>query len=97
VSGPLSEGIEASARRHRAGQSREVRVSRRDMHEMGTPVNGAIGMIDVLHHSSLKGDQIEMVDVIRESADALLAIIVDILGDFRINVAVSRSSAHCCR
>jgi hypothetical protein len=54
-------------------------------------------MIDVLHHSSLKGDQIEMVDVIRESADALLAIIVDILDDFRTNVAVSRSSAHCCR
>ena len=48
-------------------------------HEIRTPMNGVIGMIDVLHQSSLKGYQVEMVDLIRESALALLTIIDDIL------------------
>ncbi len=48
-------------------------------HEIRTPMNGIIGMADVLHQSSLKGYQVEMVDVIRESAHALLAIIDGIL------------------
>lgn len=48
-------------------------------HEIRTPMNGVIGMIDVLHQSSLKGYQVEMVDLIRESAFALLTIIDDIL------------------
>ena len=42
-------------------------------------MNGVIGMIDVLHQTSLKGFQVEMVDLVRESAFALLAIIDDIL------------------
>ncbi|HEY6897966.1 MAG TPA: MASE4 domain-containing protein [Rhodocyclaceae bacterium] len=48
-------------------------------HEIRTPMNGVIGMIDVLHQTSLKGYQVEMVDLIRESAYSLLAIIDDIL------------------
>jgi signal transduction histidine kinase/ActR/RegA family two-component response regulator len=48
-------------------------------HEIRTPMNGVIGMIDVLHQTSLKGYQVEMVDLVRESAFALLAIIDDIL------------------
>ncbi len=48
-------------------------------HEIRTPMNGVIGMIDVLHQSSLRDDQVEMVDLIRESAMSLLAIIDDIL------------------
>lgn len=48
-------------------------------HEIRTPMNGVIGMIDVLHQSSLKGYQVEMVDLIRESAFSLLTIIDDIL------------------
>ena len=48
-------------------------------HEIRTPMNGVIGMIDVLHQSSLKGFQVEMVDLIRESAYSLLGIINDIL------------------
>jgi len=48
-------------------------------HEIRTPMNGVIGMIDVLHQSSLKGYQVEMVDLIRESAYSLLDIIEDIL------------------
>jgi len=38
-----------------------------------------IGMVDVLHQTSLRGYQVEMVDLIRDSAWSLLAIIEDIL------------------
>jgi len=48
-------------------------------HEIRTPMNGVIGMIDVLHQTSLKGYQVEMVELIRESAYSLLSIIEDIL------------------
>ena len=48
-------------------------------HEIRTPMNGVIGMLDVLHQTSLKGHQVEMVNLISESAFSLLAIIDDIL------------------
>lgn len=48
-------------------------------HEIRTPMNGVIGMIDVLKQSHLKGEQIEMMQTIQESANSLLAIINDIL------------------
>jgi len=48
-------------------------------HEIRTPMNGVIGMVDVLHQTSLRGYQVEMVDLIRDSAYSLLSIIDDIL------------------
>ncbi len=48
-------------------------------HEIRTPMNGVIGMLDVLHQTSLKAHQVEMVNLISESAFSLLAIIDDIL------------------
>jgi signal transduction histidine kinase len=48
-------------------------------HEIRTPMNGVIGMSDLLRQTSLRGDQVEMVDLIRESAYSLLHIIEDIL------------------
>ena len=48
-------------------------------HEIRTPLNGVVGMVDVLQQSSLKGHQMEMVELIRESAYSLLGIIEDIL------------------
>jgi PAS domain S-box-containing protein len=48
-------------------------------HEIRTPMNGVIGMIEVLHQTSLKGHQVEMIDLIRDSAFSLLQIIEDIL------------------
>ncbi|HUG04133.1 MAG TPA: ATP-binding protein, partial [Steroidobacteraceae bacterium] len=48
-------------------------------HEIRTPLNGVIGMVDVLHQTSLRGYQVEMVDLIRDSAYSLLSIIDDIL------------------
>jgi signal transduction histidine kinase/ActR/RegA family two-component response regulator/HPt (histidine-containing phosphotransfer) domain-containing protein len=48
-------------------------------HEIRTPMNGVIGMIDVLQQTDLKGHQVEMLDLIRESAFSLLTVIDDIL------------------
>jgi PAS domain S-box-containing protein len=48
-------------------------------HEIRTPMNGVIGMIDVLQQTSLKVDQVEMVELIHDSAFSLLGIINDIL------------------
>ena len=48
-------------------------------HEIRTPMNGVIGMVDVLQQSSLNGAQMEMTNIIHDSAFALLAIIDDIL------------------
>ena len=48
-------------------------------HEIRTPMNGVIGMVDVLQQSSLNDTQMEMANIIHDSAFALLAIIDDIL------------------
>jgi PAS domain S-box-containing protein len=48
-------------------------------HEIRTPMNGIIGMVDVLIQSTLMDPQVEMVGLIRESANSLLTIIDDIL------------------
>src|ERR1035437_6420779 len=48
-------------------------------HEIRTPMNGVIGMIDVLQQSSLNSAQMEMSNIIHDSAFSLLAIIDDIL------------------
>ncbi len=61
-------------------------------HEMRTPLNGVIGMLDLLLQSSLRADQTRMAQVSRRSALNLLGIINDLL-DFskieagRFNVA----------
>jgi signal transduction histidine kinase/HPt (histidine-containing phosphotransfer) domain-containing protein len=48
-------------------------------HEIRTPMNGIIGTLDVLQQSSLIGPQVELVNLIHESAYSLLTIIDDIL------------------
>lgn len=53
-------------------------------HEIRTPMNGVIGMLDVLRQSPLGNSQVEMVDLMQESAYALLNIIEDILDFSRI-------------
>jgi PAS domain S-box-containing protein len=48
-------------------------------HEIRTPMNGIIGTLDVLQQSSLIEPQVELVNLIHESAYSLLTIIDDIL------------------
>jgi signal transduction histidine kinase/CheY-like chemotaxis protein/HPt (histidine-containing phosphotransfer) domain-containing protein len=62
-------------------------------HEIRTPMNGIIGALDVLHQSSLIAPQLELVNLIRESADSLLTIIDDIL-DFS-KIEAGRLEIEC--
>ena len=48
-------------------------------HEIRTPMNGVIGMVEMLQQSSLRGSQVEMANIIHDSAFSLLGIIDDIL------------------
>lgn len=48
-------------------------------HEIRTPMNGVLGMAEVLARTRLSAHQVEMVQVIRESAGVLLNLIDDIL------------------
>ncbi len=48
-------------------------------HEIRTPINGVIGMTNIVLDTSLSPQQREYIEIIRTSADSLLAIINDIL------------------
>ncbi len=56
-------------------------------HELRTPMNGVIGMTSLLYDTNLDDDQLELINNIRSSGDALLTIINDILDFSKIEAS----------
>lgn len=48
-------------------------------HEMRTPLNGMVGMAELLLHSGLQGDQREQAQLLLDSSQALIPVIDDII------------------
>jgi PAS domain S-box-containing protein len=57
-------------------------------HEIRTPINGVIGMIDILAGTTLDSKQREMVTIIHNSGQSLLALINDILDFSKIEAGM---------
>ncbi|OYY95777.1 MAG: hypothetical protein B7Y41_00320 [Hydrogenophilales bacterium 28-61-23] len=70
--------LDARIEAERANAAKDIFLANMS-HEIRTPMNGVIGMIEVLQQSSLNGPQMEMANVIHDSAFALLDVINDIL------------------
>ncbi|MBF0127102.1 MAG: response regulator [Magnetococcales bacterium] len=62
-------------------------------HEIRTPINGVIGMTDLLLDSKLNKEQKELATTVRESAQALLTIVNDILDFSSLEAGRMESSA----
>lgn len=54
-------------------------------HDIRTPMNGIIGMAEVMTFDNLRAEQLKMVDIIKNSGNKLLSIIDDILTIIRID------------
>ncbi len=82
----LNQSLEAEISVRRLAEERAEAASRAKSdflsnmsHEIRTPINGIMGMADIALSSELNEEQTEYVQIIKTSADSLLAIVNDIL------------------
>ncbi|MBY6003327.1 response regulator [Salipiger bermudensis] len=72
------ELVEAKRRAEEASHAKSAFLANMS-HEIRTPMNGVVGMAELLRDSALSDEQALYVDTIRNSGEALLVIINDIL------------------
>ncbi len=74
----LREAEEARNQAMRLGEAKTSFLAMMS-HEIRTPMNGVIGMIDLMEHTKLTVQQNQYLNIIRDSAFALLSVINDVL------------------
>jgi len=88
----LAEQARSGQACRRGGQSSQEQFPREPQSRNRTPMNGVIGMSQILAETPLDHTQREYLDIIRGSAKALLALINDVLDLSKIELTGWNSS-----
>jgi two-component system, sensor histidine kinase len=65
-------------------------------HEIRTPMNGVVAMIDLLSRTKLDADQKRYADIVRRSADILLAVVNDVLDYSKLEAGAMQAENVAC-
>ncbi len=75
----LANELDEARRRAEDADAAKSRFLAMMSHELRTPMTGLLGMIELLSRTRLDSDQTGFIDIMRNSADTLLALLNDIL------------------